>query len=244
MKKLLPILLVLFFSLQIYGQTSKSKFMRNKIVSSYPKYTFEDESSTALILVDNKITEYSDLSKISRKQFSTLTFIDKLASIDTLTSIDTLAFTDTLTSIDTLASIDILASIDTLAFTDELTSTDTLTFTDTLIVSYIEKYGDIAKNGVFEIKTKNYLAKEWLTDLVAIDSSYKLKQMVNSIYFDHTRLMIILNGRELITDFFNEPKIDVKSITSLDLHSFKGTFGGMLTIKYHDNGISILDSIN
>jgi hypothetical protein len=161
--------------------------MKIKIVSSYPKYTFEDESTSALILVDGKITDYNDLSKISRQQFSTLTF------------------------------------------------------SDTLNTAYVSKYGSIAKNGVFEIKTKNHLAKEWLTELVAIDSSYKLKQMVCSKSFDHTRLMIIVNGRELTTDFFNEPKIDVKSISSINLQSFKGVFGGMLTIESYDNNLSMID---
>jgi len=51
--------------------------------------------------------------------------------------------------------------------------------------------------------------------------------------------MIILNGRELTTDFFNEPKIDVKSISSLHLASFKGIFGGMLTIQSYENDISM-----
>ena len=167
--------------MQLTAQTSKSKFMRNKIVSSYPQYTFENESSTALLIVDGKVANYDDLSKISRHQFCALTLIDS-------------------------------------------ETTD-----------YVNKYGDVAKNGVFEINTKNHLAKEWLTDIIPVDNSYKLKQMVSSKSFDHSRLMIIVNGRELTTDFFEEPKIDAKSISSIKLDSFKGTYGAMLTIEFNDN---------
>jgi len=177
MKKLLPILVVMFFSTQIIGQTSKSKFMRNYIVSKYPKYTFEDEASSALLIVDGKVTDIYGLSEVSRKQFSKLTFKKKN------------------------------------------------------IASYIKKYGDAAKNGVFEIETKNYLAKKWLADIIAVDSSHKLKQMVSSRGFDYSRLMIIYNGRELPTDFFKEEKIDIKSISSMSLETFGGIYGGMLTIE-------------
>ncbi len=167
----------MFFSMQLIGQTSKSKFMRNKIVTKYPKYTFEDEASSALLIVDEKVIDIYGLSNVSRKQFSKITFKDKN------------------------------------------------------LATYIKKYGDVAKNGVFEIETKNYLAEKWLADIIAVDSSHKLKQMVSSRGFDYSRLMIIFNGRELTTEFFNEPKIDVKSISSMDLESFGGIYGGMLTIE-------------
>jgi TonB family protein len=159
------------------GQTNKSKFMRNYIVSKYPKYTFEDNASTALLIVDEKVVDIDDLSKVSRKQFSKLTFHKKD------------------------------------------------------IASYVKKYGDVARNGVFEIETKNHLAKKWLEELIAVDSSHKLKQMVSSRGFDYSRLMIIFNGREMTTDFFKEPKIDVKSISKMELESFGGIYGGMLTIE-------------
>ena len=161
----------------MFGQTSKSKFMRNYIVTKYPKYTFSDASSTALLIVDGKVTDIYGLSNVSRKQFSKLTFYDKN------------------------------------------------------LATYIKKYGDAAKNGVFEIETKNNLAQKWLADIIAVDSSHKLKQMVSSRGFDYSRLMIIYNGREMVTDFFNEPKIDVKAISSMDLESFGGIYGGMLTIE-------------
>ena len=177
MKKLLPLLLVMFFSLQLAGQTSKSKFMRNKIVSKYPKYTFQDEASTALLIVDGKVTDIYGLSSVSRKQFSKLTFHNKK------------------------------------------------------LADYVKKYGKVANNGVFEIETKNHLAEIWLADIIAVDTSHKLKQMVSSRGFDYSRLMIIFNGRELTTEFFKEPKIDVKSISSMNLESFGGIYGGMLTIE-------------
>lgn len=151
--------------------------MRNYIVTKYPKYTFSDASSTALLIVDGKVTDIYGLSNVSRKQFSKLTFYDKN------------------------------------------------------LATYIKKYGDAAKNGVFEIETKNNLAQKWLADIIAVDSSHKLKQMVSSRGFDYSRLMIIYNGREMVTDFFNEPKIDVKAISSMDLESFGGIYGGMLTIE-------------
>lgn len=151
--------------------------MRNYIVTKHPKYTFEDEATTALLIVDGKLTDIYGLSSVSRKQFSKLEFKDKDLSV------------------------------------------------------YIKKYGDAAKNGVFEIETKNFLAEKWLAEIIAVDSSHKLKQMISSRGFDYSRLMIILNGRELITEFFNEPKIDVKSISSMDLESFGGIYGGMLTIE-------------
>ena len=189
MKILLSLVLVIFFSMQLIGQTSKSKFMRNKIVSSYPQYTFENESSTALLIVDGKITDYNDLSKISRHQFCALTYIDSETN------------------------------------------------------NYVNKYGDVAKNGVFEINTKNHLAKEWLTDIIPIDNSYKLKQMVSSKSFDHSRLMIVVNGRELTTDFYDEPKIDAKSISSINLESFKGIYGAMLTIETKESDLNNNDNI-
>lgn len=151
--------------------------MRNHIVTKYPKYTFENEASTALLMVDGKVTDIYGLSSVSRKQFSTLVFKDKN------------------------------------------------------LATYIKKYGDVAKNGVFEIETKNYLAEKWLAEIIAVDSSHKLKQMVSSRGFDYSRLMIIFNGRELTTEFFNEPKINIKSISSMNLESFGGIYGGMLTIE-------------
>jgi len=177
MKKLLPLLLIIIFSLQLAGQTSKSKFMRNKIVSKYPKFTFQDEASTALLIVDGKVTDIYGLSSVSRKQFSKLTFHNKK------------------------------------------------------LAGYVKKYGKAANNGVFEIETKNHLAEIWLADIIAVDASHKLKQMVSSRGFDYSRLMIIFNGRELTTEFFKEPKIDVKSISSMNLESFGGIYGGMLTIE-------------
>ena len=176
-KKLLPLLLVMFLSLQLAGQTSKSKFMRNKIVSKYPKYTFQDEASTALLIVDGKVTDIYGLSSVSRKQFSKLTLHNKK------------------------------------------------------LAGYVKKYGKAASNGVFEIETKNHLAEIWLADIIAVDTSHKLKQMVSSRGFDYSRLMIIYNGRELSTEFFKEQKIDVKSISSMNLESFGGIYGGMLTIE-------------
>ncbi len=152
--------------------------MRNYIVSKYPKYSFEDANSTALLIVDGKVSDIDDISMVSRKQFSKLKY-----------------------------------------------------YTSKELIPYKKIHGDAAKNGVFEIETKNHLAKLWLTEIIAVDGSHKLKQMVSSRGFDYSRLMIVFNGRELNTEFFNDPKIDVNSISNMNLESFGGIYGGMLSIE-------------
>ncbi len=74
MKKLLPFIIILIFSVQLVGQSTQSKYMRNHIVSKYPKYTFEDASSTALLILDGKVSDIDEISVVGRKQFSKLTF--------------------------------------------------------------------------------------------------------------------------------------------------------------------------
>jgi TonB family protein len=163
--------------------------MRNHIVSKYPKYTFEDASSTALLILDGKVSDIDEISVVGRKQFSKLTF-----------------------------------------------------YSGNKLTPYKKIHGDAAKNGVFEIETKNHLAKLWLADIIEADGSHKLSQMVNSRGFDYSRLMIVFNGREMSTEFFNDHKIDVNSISKMSLESFGGIYGGMLTIE--SGSVSLINKGN
>ncbi len=95
----------------------------------------------------------------------------------------------------------------------------------------INRYGDDAINGVFIIETKNYLAKKWLNNIINFDDTHKVNQLIHSKKFDYKRLMIIHNGCELPTDFFNVPEINSAQISNISLKRFDGIVGGILVIK-------------
>ena len=105
-----------------------------------------------------------------------------------------------------------------------------LTFIDKNSPS-INKYGNNAINGVFIIETKNYLAKKWLDNIINFDDTHRINQLIHSKRFNYKRLMIIHNGCELQTDFFNEPEINSTHISSISLKRFDGIVGGVLVIK-------------
>lgn len=178
MKKIYIISLLVLVSLFGFAQERQLDFMQNYMITRYPKFTFMNESTSALILVDGSKSDFNNLSSVKINQLNHLSFIDS-----------------------------------------DLTQ-------------YVEKYGSMAKKGVFLIETKAYSAKEWVMPLVGLESSGSLKQIVDSPNFDYSRLMIVVNGRELNTDFYKEGKIDPKSISDIKLQTFgEEIVGGMLTIE-------------
>jgi len=109
-----------------------------------------------------------------------------------------------------------------------------ITLLDKNLASNKNKYGVDANNGVFVIETKSYSAKQWISSIVKLDTTGKLNQMIENPKFDSTRLMIIVNDRELNTDFYNGEKINPNSITKIEFQTFgKKVNGGILTIETH-----------
>ena len=87
---------------------------------------------------------------------------------------------------------------------------------------FVEAYGEDARNGVIIIKTKKYLAIQWITIFNRFCKSDRLDRLLAKPDFDYEKFSIYLNGIKLKTDFFD--KLELKEIDILNVQFKKVLF--------------------
>jgi hypothetical protein len=77
---------------------------------------------------------------------------------------------------------------------------------------FVESYGVVARNGVIIIRTKKYIALQWLNIFNKFCKSDKLSELLTNPSFDYKITRVFLNGKKLKLDFFDKFTLDESEI--------------------------------